>query len=448
MSADEVARLCKALSLKDSEGPLMPLKVELKKDGVKRMGFRLIGKLLSNKLVNRDAFTSLFPRIWRTMEDFEIEVISGNTFSFTFKSANDRWQVLQGGPWSFDKALLVLEEPTGKGDIQRMKFNKVAFWVQIHNVPLLCMTAEIGKFLGEMVGEVKEVDTGKSGECVGKYIRVRVVIQVDKPLRRILRVDVMRDGLETTMLLKYERLPEHCFRCGLLGHTVRYCVQEKVGDGPENYDQLFGSWLKADSPVMIGRFRQRGTSNRYEEGTSATGILGAGPIGVTGSARKEVAGDRVVADFVPDLGVDSRVPISSNNKGKNVVQVRRNIDSSLVKEGTTHASSVDADGNLQSGLAVREVDDVHDKVIESRASKKCVTPIASAQANSIHVEEAILHGNVSIPIVDDVPSGGTELVENKARPKVGKWKCRARDGVKPDSDPQGGSNLGKRNSGT
>ena len=127
MSADKVARLCKALSLKEKEGPLMPLQVDLKTDGVKRMGFRLIGKLISNKLVNRDAFTSLFPRIWRTMEDFEIEVLSGNTFSFTFKSANDRWQVLQGGPWSFDKALLVLEEPTGNGDIQGMKFNRTAF---------------------------------------------------------------------------------------------------------------------------------------------------------------------------------------------------------------------------------------------------------------------------------------------------------------------------------
>ncbi|TXG73209.1 hypothetical protein EZV62_001788 [Acer yangbiense] len=125
----------------------MPLQVELKKDGVKRMGFWLIRKLLSNKLVNCDEFTSLFPRIWRTMEDFEIEVISGNTFSFTFKTSNDRWQVLQGGPWSFDKALL------------------------------------IGKFLGEMIGEVKEVDTGKSRDCMGKYIRMRPSRLYGKRLR-------------------------------------------------------------------------------------------------------------------------------------------------------------------------------------------------------------------------------------------------------------------------
>ncbi|TXG60337.1 hypothetical protein EZV62_014910 [Acer yangbiense] len=126
------------------------------------------------------------------MEEFEIEVITGNTFSFTFQNANDRWLVLHGGLWSFDKAILVLEESMGKGDIKGMCFNKVAFWIQIHNVPLICMTAEIGRFLGEMVDEVKEVDTRKSGDCVGKFIRVRVVVQVDKPLRHILRVFCQR----------------------------------------------------------------------------------------------------------------------------------------------------------------------------------------------------------------------------------------------------------------
>ncbi|KAK1567909.1 hypothetical protein Q3G72_018016 [Acer saccharum] len=71
----------------------------------------------------------------------------------------------------------------------------------------------------------------------------------------------MRDGKESVMLLKYERLPDHCFRCGRLGHIVRDCLEVKIGDGPEDFDQLFGSWLKADSPVKLGKFRQRREDN-------------------------------------------------------------------------------------------------------------------------------------------------------------------------------------------
>ncbi|TXG60205.1 hypothetical protein EZV62_014778 [Acer yangbiense] len=96
------------------------------------------------------------------VEGIDIEVITGNTFSFTFKNANDRRQVLMGGPWSFYKLLLVLEEPIGKGEIHLMKFNKVPFWIKIHNVPLIYMTTVIGRFLGSMIGKVIEIDEGKS----------------------------------------------------------------------------------------------------------------------------------------------------------------------------------------------------------------------------------------------------------------------------------------------
>lgn len=58
----------------------------------------------------------------------------------------------------------------GKGDIRDMCFSCVAFWVQIHNVPLLCMMMKIRHFLGGMIGEVKEVDDGGTGDCAGKYI--------------------------------------------------------------------------------------------------------------------------------------------------------------------------------------------------------------------------------------------------------------------------------------
>ncbi|TXG50019.1 hypothetical protein EZV62_025894 [Acer yangbiense] len=245
MNAEEVANLCEALSLKENEGLLMSLHSGLKDGGSRRLSLRLAGKLLSVKHVNREAFLSVLPRIWRTVKEFEIEILEGNIFSFTFKEESDRRSVLRGGPWSFDKALLVLEEPTGKGDIREMKFDKVAFWIQIHKVPLLCMTSEIGRFLGSMIGEVKEIDDGGSGDCVGKYIRVRVVVDVTKPLRRMLRVDVLGDGKETNMLLRYERLPDHCYRCGRIGHVVRDCSIVPSSVEPEDYNLMFGSWLRA-----------------------------------------------------------------------------------------------------------------------------------------------------------------------------------------------------------
>ncbi|TXG48439.1 hypothetical protein EZV62_027733 [Acer yangbiense] len=150
-------------------------------------------------MVNWDVFMHLIPKIWKIRQGVDIEVVDGNMFSFTFRCVDDRRQVFHGGPWRFDKALLALAEPSGKGDIQEIAFTKVAFWIQIHNVLLLCTF----------------------GECVGKYIRIQVAIDLSKPLHRILKVDILRDGKEMTMLLRYEKLPEHCFRCGKIRHVSK-----------------------------------------------------------------------------------------------------------------------------------------------------------------------------------------------------------------------------------
>lgn len=56
-----------------------------------------------------------------------------------------------------------------------------------------------------------------------EILRVRVRIDIRKPLKRWLRVDVMRDGNETVIVLRYERLPNYCFLCGRVDHVMKEC---------------------------------------------------------------------------------------------------------------------------------------------------------------------------------------------------------------------------------
>ncbi|KAL5817683.1 hypothetical protein ACOSQ3_026061 [Xanthoceras sorbifolium] len=92
-------------------------------------------------------------------------------FVFSFKCLWDRRRVLEGGPWSFDKFLLVLKEPVGIGRIEELGFSSALFWVQIYNLPLAYLNKEVGLFLGDMIGRVREVDTGTGGYCLGKCLR-------------------------------------------------------------------------------------------------------------------------------------------------------------------------------------------------------------------------------------------------------------------------------------
>ncbi|KAL5804643.1 hypothetical protein ACOSQ3_031443 [Xanthoceras sorbifolium] len=130
-----------------------------------------------------------------------------------------------------------------------LAFNKTEFWLPIHNALQLCMNREVRKFLGSLIDKVVDIDTGAIGDCLGRYLRVKVVVDVSKSLKRYLRVDLSDSGEETIMLLHYEKLPEYCFGYGLLGHVVCMCPQSwNIADDCLKRDE-FGSWMRATSPT-------------------------------------------------------------------------------------------------------------------------------------------------------------------------------------------------------
>ncbi|KAL5779834.1 hypothetical protein ACOSQ2_010571 [Xanthoceras sorbifolium] len=101
------------------------------------------------------------------------------------------------------------------------------------------MSREVGQFLREMIGRVVEVDPGSSGVYLGKFVRVRVLVYMGKPLKRVLRI-LMGEPEEMCMvLLKYERLPNFCYFCAKVGHLVREC-SDNVGNVVDESILRFG----------------------------------------------------------------------------------------------------------------------------------------------------------------------------------------------------------------
>lgn len=227
-----------------------------------KVAHRLVGKILSTKRINREAFRSLIPSIWKINQGMSVEQLRDNMYVFHFKSEQEKKRVLNEGPWSFNNSLIVLVEPVGVGDISKMRFNEVSFWIQLHDLPVICMDKEIGWRLGKMIGVVEDIDTGASGDCLGKYLRVRVRIDVEQPLERAVNF-VRKDGEDPiTLLLAYERLPEFCYHCGVIGHSQKECLLHK-GD-PISLNDLepnFGDHLRASSPSSYKKPSQSHKTN-------------------------------------------------------------------------------------------------------------------------------------------------------------------------------------------
>lgn len=54
----------------------------------------------------------------------------------------------------------------------------------MHNLPLVCMTKEIGSQIGSTIGMVKEVDVNEDEIGWGSYRRVRIKIDLRRAISR------------------------------------------------------------------------------------------------------------------------------------------------------------------------------------------------------------------------------------------------------------------------
>ncbi|XP_050217629.1 uncharacterized protein LOC126668481 [Mercurialis annua] len=227
----DLTSLCQSLSLSDDEEfDVCDLGTIAREAGVQKVVNSLFGKVLSTKRVSREGFISTMSFVWRTKEPMVVEMIGINQFVIHFGSMEDKIRVLGGGPWNLEDWLIALENPSGLGDHNDAKFDTIPFWVQIHNLSLLCQNREAGRSLGAQIGSVEEVDPGASEDCLGKFIRVRVKVDITKPLKKGLRVKVDDTGNTVIALLRYERLPSLCFNCGIVGHPILECQKAKHGN--------------------------------------------------------------------------------------------------------------------------------------------------------------------------------------------------------------------------
>lgn len=95
--------------------------------------------------------------------------------------------------------------------------------------------------LVEKFGKLKEHKTNgglRENVFEKEFLRYRIELDVTKPI--LTGFFLERNGRKPTWIdLKYENLPNVCFKCGVLTHDTRSC--KRLSDNLENE---YGMWLK------------------------------------------------------------------------------------------------------------------------------------------------------------------------------------------------------------
>jgi hypothetical protein len=159
----------------------------------------------------------------------------------------EKKRVMEGKPWVFEGNLFSVVEFDPHTDSMDLNFNITKLWVRMFKLPLACMGKEMGMRLGSISGEVVEVDTDENGVGWGEFFRVRVWIDVTKPL---IRGHLLKLKSRTTWIpFQYEKVLKFCFQCGTIFHGDLGCP--KRGSWKFRGDKLgveYGLWLRVASP--------------------------------------------------------------------------------------------------------------------------------------------------------------------------------------------------------
>ncbi|XP_075659200.1 uncharacterized protein LOC142629097 [Castanea sativa] len=135
-------------------------------------------------------------------------------------------------PWSVRGGHLVLKQWDPALDWQEVPFATSTFWVQ-----------------GEKAGKVIEIDlAGENGGAWKRFTRIQVEVELLQPLMP--GIFLPRDNLPHLWIsLRYEKLANVCYRCGIIGHETHVCQGKPfLIRNPFGHDFIAsGSWLKAEN---------------------------------------------------------------------------------------------------------------------------------------------------------------------------------------------------------
>ena len=87
-----------------------------------------------------------------------MKYIGDHLVLFSFDSKEDVDRIIAAEPWSFDKHLIVVSKYDNETVMESSNLTTVAFWVQIHDIPLRFRNRGVAEQICEPIGTVMQTE--------------------------------------------------------------------------------------------------------------------------------------------------------------------------------------------------------------------------------------------------------------------------------------------------
>ncbi|XP_017625103.1 uncharacterized protein LOC108468758 [Gossypium arboreum] len=206
--------------------------------------FRLVGYFLTTSIIHFPAMKSTMENLWHPVRGVQIRDLGEKRFLFQFYYVMDMERVLKGSHWSFNNHLLLLHKLQWWEDPLKVPLILAPFWIQIHDVPIDLFSENLAIQMGSFLGDFIEYDGSNLGKENRNYMRIRVQIDVRRPLK--MKKQIMFQGRCAYVRFKCEILSLFCFYYGRPGHNDSFC-EAKMALGVEIAELRWDLSLRAQS---------------------------------------------------------------------------------------------------------------------------------------------------------------------------------------------------------
>lgn len=197
--------------------------------------------MISQKIVKNNVVYNVLKGAWANLGTVKMKDLEDGVMTFDFENNKDMDWVRDLSPWAVHCHCLNLQACEVTLCVTDIDFSKLHIWVQVHNLSSKMLNAENAGQIANLMGKCTEIENDADMQNQG-YIRMRIEVDV----RRLLQAGFYWSngrGEEKWVVIKYERLSNLCYGCGMLGHTSQGCTAEISISEVNSKMAMYGPWM-------------------------------------------------------------------------------------------------------------------------------------------------------------------------------------------------------------
>ncbi|KAF7815044.1 uncharacterized protein G2W53_029013 [Senna tora] len=133
----------------------------------------LVGVLYDEGPVQDFHMQASINEYWHLQNPVRVVGRKKNIFMFEFDNVFDKNFMVQEGPWTVQNKLLILKNCQPNIILEEYKVHEIPIWVEFWGFPLEYYVASVAEEVGNMVGDVLQVDFSDQGFRNLRYLRFR-----------------------------------------------------------------------------------------------------------------------------------------------------------------------------------------------------------------------------------------------------------------------------------